>query len=158
MTMHARLMTRQRNTENYQMLYEKLSTEIKLSIAFLLLFIIDLKIIDGLNTFVKIKVHAEIWNESFPILFFWPNFIKMLIKFSPKMANESLTFGIYFNCRKKKLTLSYSTLILNIFWIQSFYKLFSSITKPVNIVFLITFFPSHILWNIHHTPLKNVNY
>lgn len=32
MTMHARLMTRQRNTENYQMLYEKLSTEIKLSI------------------------------------------------------------------------------------------------------------------------------
>lgn len=65
-------MTRQRNTENYQMLYEKLSTEIKLSIAFLLLFIIDLKIIDGLNTFVKIKVHAEIWNESFPILFFCP--------------------------------------------------------------------------------------
>lgn len=60
MTMHARLMTRQRNTENYQMLYEKLSTEIKLSIAFLLLFIIDLEIIDGLNTFVKIKVHAEI--------------------------------------------------------------------------------------------------
>lgn len=60
MTMHARLMTRQRNTENYQMLYEKLSTEIKLSIAFLLLFIIDLEIIDGLITFVKIKVHAEI--------------------------------------------------------------------------------------------------
>lgn len=60
MTMHARLMTRQRNTENYQMLYEKLSTEIKLSIAFQLLFIIDLEIIDGLNTFVKIKVHAEI--------------------------------------------------------------------------------------------------
>lgn len=60
MTMHARLMTRQRNTENYQMLYEKLSTEIKLSIAFLLLFIIDLEIIDGLATFVKIKVHAEI--------------------------------------------------------------------------------------------------
>lgn len=60
MTMHARLMTRQRNTENYQMLYEKLSTEIKLSIAFLLLFIIDLEIIDGLTTFVKIKVHAEI--------------------------------------------------------------------------------------------------
>lgn len=60
MTMHARLMTRQRNTENYQMLYEKLSTDIKLSIAFLLLFIIDLEIIDGLNTFVKIKVHAEI--------------------------------------------------------------------------------------------------
>lgn len=60
MTMHARLMTRQRNTENYQMLYEKLSTEIKLSIAFLLLFIIDLEIIDGLNTFVKIEVHAEI--------------------------------------------------------------------------------------------------
>lgn len=60
MIMHARLMTRQRNTENYQMLYEKLSTEIKLSIAFLLLFIIDLEIIDGLNTFVKIKVHAEI--------------------------------------------------------------------------------------------------
>lgn len=60
MTMHARLKTRQRNTENYQMLYEKLSTEIKLSIAFLLLFIIDLEIIDGLNTFVKIKVHAEI--------------------------------------------------------------------------------------------------
>lgn len=53
-------MTRQRNTENYQMLYEKLSTEIKLSIAFLLLFIIDLEIIDGLITFVKIKVHAEI--------------------------------------------------------------------------------------------------
>lgn len=42
------------------MLYEKLSTEIKLSIAFLLLFIIDLEIIDGLTTFVKIKVHAEI--------------------------------------------------------------------------------------------------
>lgn len=63
-------MTRQRNTENYQMLYEKLSTEIKLSIAFLLLFIIDLEIIDGLITFVKIKVHAEIWNESYPILFF----------------------------------------------------------------------------------------
>lgn len=60
MTMHARLMTRQRNTENYQMLYEKLSTEIKLSIAFLLLFIIDLEIIDGLIIFVKIKVHAEI--------------------------------------------------------------------------------------------------
>lgn len=62
MTMHARLMTRQRNTENYQMLHEKLSTEIKLStgIAFLLLFIIDLEIIDGLTTFVKIKVHAEI--------------------------------------------------------------------------------------------------
>lgn len=60
MTMHARLMTRQRNTENYQLLYEKLSTEIKLSIAFLLLFIIDLEIIDGLITFVKIKVHAEI--------------------------------------------------------------------------------------------------
>lgn len=60
MTMHARLKTRQRNTENYQMLYEKLSTEIKLSIAFLLLFIIDLEIIDGLITFVKIKVHAEI--------------------------------------------------------------------------------------------------
>lgn len=60
MTMHARLMTRQRNTENYQMLYEKLSTEIKLSIAFLLLFIIDLEITDGLITFVKIKVHAEI--------------------------------------------------------------------------------------------------
>lgn len=38
------------------MLYEKLSTEIKLSIAFLLLFIIDLEIIDGLITFVKIKV------------------------------------------------------------------------------------------------------
>lgn len=57
---HARLMTRQRNTENYQMLYEKLSTEIKLSIAFLLLFIIDLEIIDALITFVKIKVHAEI--------------------------------------------------------------------------------------------------
>lgn len=56
MTMHARLMTRQRNTENYQMLYEKLSTEIKLSIAFLLLFIIDLEITDGLITFVKIKV------------------------------------------------------------------------------------------------------
>lgn len=52
------------------MLYEKLSTEIKLSIAFLLLFIIDLEIIDGLITFVKIKVHAEIWNESYPILFF----------------------------------------------------------------------------------------
>lgn len=60
MTMHARLMTRQRNTENYQMLYEKLSTEIKLSIAFLLLFIIDLEIIDGLIIFVKSKVHAEI--------------------------------------------------------------------------------------------------
>lgn len=60
MTMHARLMTRQRNTENYQLLYEKLSTEIKLSIAFLLLFIIDFEIIDGLITFVKIKVHAEI--------------------------------------------------------------------------------------------------
>lgn len=60
MTMHARLMTRPINTEHYQMLYEKLSTEIKLSIAFLLLFIIDLEIIDGLNTFVKIKVHAEI--------------------------------------------------------------------------------------------------
>lgn len=60
MTMHARLMTRQRNTENYQLLYEKLSTEIKLSISFLLLFIIDLEIIDGLTTFVKIKVHAEI--------------------------------------------------------------------------------------------------
>lgn len=60
MTMHARLMTRQRNTENYQMLYEKLSTEIKLSIAFLLLFTIDLESIDGLITFVKIKVHAEI--------------------------------------------------------------------------------------------------
>lgn len=60
MTMHARLMTRQRNTENYQLLYEKLSTEIKLSIAFLLLFIIDLEIIDGLITFVKIKFHAEI--------------------------------------------------------------------------------------------------
>lgn len=60
MTMHARLMTGQRNTENYQMLHEKLSTDIKLSIAFLLLFIIDLEIIDGLNTFVKIKVHAEI--------------------------------------------------------------------------------------------------
>lgn len=59
MTMHARLMTRQRNTENYQMLYEKLSTEIKLSIAFLLSFIIDLEIIDGLITFVKIKVHAH---------------------------------------------------------------------------------------------------
>lgn len=58
--MHARLMTRQRNTENYQMLYEKLSTEIKLSIAFLLSFIIDPEIIDGLITFVKIKVHAEI--------------------------------------------------------------------------------------------------
>lgn len=56
MTMHARLMTRQRNTENYQMLYEKLSTEIKLSIAFLLSFIIDLEITDGLITFVKIKV------------------------------------------------------------------------------------------------------
>lgn len=60
MTMHARLMTRQRNTENYQMLHEKLSTDIKLSIAFLLLFIIDLEIIDGLIIFVKIKVHAEI--------------------------------------------------------------------------------------------------
>lgn len=56
MTMHARLMTRQINTENYQLLYEKLSTEIKLSIAFLLLFTIDLEIIDGLITFVKIKV------------------------------------------------------------------------------------------------------
>lgn len=118
---HARLMTRKRNTENYQMLYEKLSTEIKLSIAFLLLFIIDLEIIDGLITFVKIKV-GSCWNLKWIISnpFFMPNFIKMLIKFPPSKKNESLTFGIHFNCRKKKLTLSYSTLILNIFWIQSF--------------------------------------
>lgn len=38
------------------MLYEKFSIEIKLSIAFLLLFIIDFEIIDGLIIFVKIKV------------------------------------------------------------------------------------------------------
>lgn len=81
--MHARLMTRQRNTENYQLLYEKLSTEIKLSIAFLLLFIIDLEIIDGLITFVKIKVHAEIWNESYPILFF-AQFYQNVDKIFPK--------------------------------------------------------------------------
>lgn len=42
------------------MLYEKFSIEIKLSIVFLLLFIIDFKIIDGLNIFVKIKVYVEI--------------------------------------------------------------------------------------------------
>lgn len=83
MTMHARLKTRQRNTENYQLLYEKLSTEIKLSIAFLLLFIIDLEIIDGLITFVKIKVHAEIWNESYPILFF-AQFYQNVDKIFPK--------------------------------------------------------------------------
>lgn len=76
-------MTRQRNTENYQMLYEKLSTEIKLSIAFLLLFIIDLEIIDGLITFVKIKVHAEIWNGSYPILFY-AQFYQNVDKIFPK--------------------------------------------------------------------------
>lgn len=38
------------------MLYEKFSIEIKLSIVFLLLFIIDFEIIDGLIIFVKIKV------------------------------------------------------------------------------------------------------
>lgn len=42
------------------MLYEKFSIEIKLSIVFLLLFIIDFEIIDGLNIFVKIKVYVEI--------------------------------------------------------------------------------------------------
>lgn len=65
------------------MLFEKLSTEIKLSIAFLLLFIIDLEIIDGLNTFVKIKVHAEIWNESYPILFFFAQFYQNVDKIFP---------------------------------------------------------------------------
>lgn len=42
------------------MLYEKFSIEIKLSIVFLLLFIIDFEIIDGLIIFVKIKVYVEI--------------------------------------------------------------------------------------------------